>query len=156
MDDGLPKEPLPDIIDWGLIPTVLCCRKVFIVMLRRDLVVQEEGGLFKFFLYRCPLLKVEVVGVVRCVERRAKRVVVVLDDGTASIRCTKHVKEDSPYDTCCLTLGMLAQVRGSVELSETNSDCYGVAISAHSIDPCLDPNMEALHWLRVLQLNSKV
>lgn len=132
-------------------------RKVFISSLK-DLVVHEDAGLFKLSLHGKPICKVEIIGLITSLERRAKKILLTVDDGTGSVRCIKFIDDLANYDTSSLSIGTLVVVRGSLELSETNRSSHGPAVTVALLEPAAgdDPNMETLHWLRTMQLMKDV
>ncbi|RYG98868.1 hypothetical protein EON65_50930 [archaeon] len=126
-------------------------RKAFIGDLKVNIVVNQSAGVFVFFLHTQPIGQVEITGLLVSVDIKIKRIIVHLDDGTGIVRCTKVVDGISTFDTSSLTLGKLVTIRGSIEMSETNYEPYGLAICVQSFHEQGDTNLETFQMLRTLE-----
>lgn len=135
-----------DVLDIGKDPGTWSFRKVFISQIFEKVQTSEIAGFaFNHSLFGRPLPKIEVVGIVRSLDRKTNKVLISCDDGTGIIECIKHCDAtDSPF--IWLSVGLLVSVRGSLALNESNSRDYGFLIQVNSVDALLDPNLELLHW----------
>ena len=115
---------------------------------------QEEYMGFYIFRYngKC-VLKVEVLGILISLEKQEKRSTLVIDDGTATIRCIKYRDSSTTdYNNSSLVsddieYGDTVTVQGSLVKAETNDSPYDFMILAKCIEKVEDPNVEIFHWL---------
>lgn len=126
-------------------------RKAFIGDLKSHTVISQTAGVFVFTLRDQPIGQVEITGILVSVDVKLKRIIAHLDDGTGIVRCTKILDGISAFDTSCLVLGNLITIRGSIEMSETNYESYGLAICVQSFSEQDDANLETFHMLRTLE-----
>eukprot|EP01031_Cornospumella_fuschlensis_P025369 gene25369-30635_t len=135
----------------GRSPGFSVYRKVFVGDLMANISVAQKVGVFVFSLRSQPIGQVEITGLVVSVDIKLKRVIVHLDDGTGIVRCTKILDGISTFDTSALNLGNLLTIRGSIEMSETNYEPYGLAICVQSFSKQDDVNLEIFHMLHTLE-----
>jgi hypothetical protein len=113
-----------------------------------------KGNHFELYYLDHPISKVEIVGVITSFERKAKRVVFSVDDGSGCLKCIKFC---SPEEVNALPLatevGSLVSTKGVIVLCENNNDDYGFQIKAQYIEVLSDPNAEFLHWSMCIVLD---
>ena len=112
-----------------------------------------------FYIFRyndkC-VLKVEVVGILISLEIKEKRSILVIDDGTTTIRCIKY-RDISTTDNNLsssfnlsiddIEYGDTLLIQGSLVKAEVNDSSYDFVILAQCIEKVEDPNVEVFHWL---------
>ncbi len=148
-----PQQPLQT---WGLDPTFSSYHKMFIVLIRKFVEVEENNsfGIFEYRYFSRGIMKVEVVGIVSSISRKAKKLIISIDDGTGVIKCIKFLDDINESAYPSLKLGDFATVKGVLSQSEVGlSDEYGFVIHIRCLDVSDDPNMEAYHWVNTIVLH---
>jgi aspartyl/asparaginyl-tRNA synthetase len=126
---------------------------MFVATIRNEVTKVDYSDYFLFYLHGRGISKVEIVGWIKAVEIRAKKVVYIIDDGTSpSIRCTKYLNSNDTHTHIPYSTDDLVSAKGILALSETNDEPYGFNIHLTSIEVVEDPNAEAFHWLSAIQL----
>lgn len=137
-------EEYPPLHEWGLNPSIMSFRKVVVGQVLKDVEVVPSSGHLLFYLYRTPILKVHIVGLVVSAEIKIKRAVYHVDDGTGVIRCVKFLNENQAAPET-FVVGQLVMVKGSLERTETNYEAYGFAVKIAIMEELLNMDLEALH-----------
>lgn len=120
-------------------------RKIFACHVLNSIKVIELGSYaFLFSLNNRPVTTVEIVGVIRGIENKSKRVTYTCDDGTGILACIKFLDGQTRFHD--IQLGDVVSVKGSIALLETNNTSYGFVLQVKSIVKLVDPNLEILHW----------
>ncbi len=148
-----PPQPLQT---WGLDPLFASYHKMFVVLIRNYIEVQENNafGIFEYRYFSRGIMKVEVVGIVTSISRKSKKLIISIDDGTGSIKCIKFLDDIQESAYPALKLGDLAIVKGVLSQSEVGlSDDYGFVIHIRCLDVTNDPNMELFHWTNTIVLH---
>jgi hypothetical protein len=139
---------------WGQDPSFNSFQKVFGCQLLQHLqVIELPNSAFAYMLHGRPIRKTEIVGFVRNIVRKAKRVVIDVDDGSAVIHCLKFVDADDAPAYSELKLGDVVSVKGAIIQVETNYFPYGFALQIKKLDVLRDPNEEMFQWLAVMNLH---
>ncbi|RUS30249.1 hypothetical protein BC938DRAFT_479659 [Jimgerdemannia flammicorona] len=99
-----------------------------------------------FFYGNHPIRYVEIMGIIRSIDRTSNLVVYSVDDGSATIPCA-HWQNVSPL----LELGTLVRMSGKVGQWRDQWQ-----ITVYNIDAIDDLNTEMLHWLEILSLKRAV
>jgi hypothetical protein len=121
--------------------------------IRENVTKVDSGDLFLFYLCGRGISKVEIVGCVRSVQIRQKRIVYYIDDGTADcMRCTKFLNSADAVSHAIFHPGDTVSVKGILALSETNEEPYGFSLHLSCMEIVNDPNVEAFHWLSSMDL----
>ena len=95
----------------------------------------------------------EIVGIIRSVQVRLKKIVYYIDDGTGPcMRCTKFLTSVDPLSHTWYSPGDVVSAKGILALSETNEEEYGFNIQLSCMEVVNDPNIEAFHWLSSMDL----
>ncbi len=126
---------------------------MLVVDIKSHLVANETMGFFVFYFMNKPIAKVEVVGVVTKIVRRAKSMIFYIDDGTELLRCTQYINQDETVMSSSIVVGDVVSVKGLVAMAETNDDDYGFCLRVSLIEAVHDPHCEVHHWLTVVQNN---
>lgn len=96
-----------------------------------------------------PIHRVCIVGVAVEVKIHATNTSIFIDDGTGIILTTSWHNGDQPCHQNCL--GQLLMLAGKLSTFRGEHQ-----INIQSIDEILDPNIEILHWVQVLELQQTV
>lgn len=128
-------------------------RKVLIATIRKNVVKVDHGDLFLFHLCGKGVSKVEIVGWIRSVDIKLKKITYYVDDGSDTcMRCTKFLSTVDQISHTKFKPGEVVSVKGVLAMSETNYEEFGFAIHISSIEAVTDPNIEAYHWLSCIDL----
>ena len=127
-------------------------RKLAISTIRNMVIKVESADIFLFYLCGRGISKVEIVGIVRSVQTRQKKVVYHIDDGTGSMRCVKFFNTSDATSYSAFLPGDMVAVKGILVMSETNEEDYGFCIHLSCMEIVDDPNMETFHWLSCIDL----
>jgi hypothetical protein len=128
-------------------------RKLLISTIREKVLKVDSGDLFLFYLCGRGISKVEIVGWVRSVRVRQKKIVYYVDDGSSScMRCTKFLGAMDTVSHASFKPGDVVSVKGVLALSETNEEAYGYSLQISCMEVVDDPNVEAFHWLTCINL----
>ena len=124
-----------------------------VVTIRREVKRVLANDLFLFYLCGRGVSKVEIVGWIKSVQIRPKKVIYYVDDGTAPcMRCTKFLSSIDPISHTAFYPGDNVSAKGVLALSETNEEEYGFTVHISCMETVDDPNMEAFHWLSCIDL----
>lgn len=132
--------------------------------------IHPTDNLLCHFYHRRPIQKVDVSGVLVSIERSSKRNTIILDDGTACVRCIKYLGVFDPeaHDTegshylppvnpiDDLNVGDYVSVKGILEKLETNTSNYELMVKISIINRIDEPNLESQEWIRTLYLTKNV
>lgn len=121
-----------------------------------SLVVRSRNGYFEYYLHDRPVSRVEVVGVVVEIKRSANRIVFTVDDGTGLIRCLKFLAQkmaDVSDPMRHADVGSVVIVQGIMEQRDSNEFEYQITLKVNSVNPSIDPNIEAYHWTSCMYLD---
>lgn len=139
-------DSYPPIHEWGLNPSIMSFRKVAVGQVLKDIEVVPSSGHLLFYLYRTPILKVHIVGLVVSADIKIKRAMYHIDDGTGVVRCVKFLNENQAAPET-FAVGQLVMVKGSLERTETNYEAYGFAVKIAIMEELLNMDLEALHMV---------
>ena len=113
----------------------------------------DQNDVFLFYLNGRGISKVEMVGWIKSVQIRSKKIVYYIDDGTdLCMRCTKFLSSVDPNALTGFSPGDVVSAKGVLALSETNEEAYGFTLHLSCIEIVNDPNIEAYHWLASMHL----
>ena len=164
-DDEYDETNLPLMNTWLLDPTYSSFRKLLIVVIRNNIVKVNHTDVFLYYLCNRPVSKVEIMGRVISIQIRLKNITYYIDDGTGMMRCTKFLNIKATDTTNQVVnaisgsnsfeVGDLVSVRGTIVLSESNSDHYGYNIHISWIEMIMDDNVETYHWMCCVDLFKK-
>lgn len=145
------------VVVWGLDPSYFTYRKVFVDTIMSLIVCRQRNGYFEYILHDRPVSRVEIVGVVVEIKRSANRIVFTVDDGTGLIRCLKFLASKMSMDTSDpmrhADVGSVVVVQGVMEQRDSNEFEYQITLKVNSVNPTIDPNMEAYHWTSCMYLD---
>lgn len=154
----IPPQSDNDVLSLGLNSAFLSYKKLFVSQIREKIETRFDSSsqLFIFFYENeGPISKVEIVGVLRRYERRSKKAIFHLDDGTGVIVVVKFLSNDEEIDQSIFSqnieIGTLLSVKGYLMKNESNTTPYDYSIKASIVDVLSDPNLELLHWAMVMQ-----
>lgn len=126
---------------------------MLVATIRNNIKKIDHGDLYLLYLNGRGISKVEIVGCIRSVQVRQKRITYYVDDGSAPcMRCVKHLGGAEPPLNATFLPGMIVSVKGVLALSETNDEPYGFCVHLSFMEIVDDPNIEALHWLSSMDL----
>lgn len=115
--------------------------------------IKEVSGHYHLTLYGKPISKVQVVGIISGVDKKAKRITYHIDDGTGIIRLVQFLNTSDPtFVEPSFFAGDLVSAKGYLAISETNTEPAGVCIHLDVIEYCEEPNTELWHWARCMYL----
>lgn len=145
-----------DVRTLGLHVGFLSYKKLFISQIKEKIEtrIDDASQIFIFYFENQPLSKVNVVGMVRRYERRPKKAIFHIDDGTGVIVVIKFLSEgemDQSIFSRNIEIGTLLSVKGHLMKIESNTTPYDYAIKASIVDTLSDPNLELLHWASTMQ-----
>ena len=123
-------------------------RKVFIKNIKECFILEEIPN-FAYLMYYMdrPILKVEIVGILREIRRKENKVTVVCDDGTGVIECIKFIDIDEKTQVDSICIGDLISIKGCVYKASLNFNEYQYILKINFLDVVTDPNYELLHWV---------
>jgi RecJ-like exonuclease len=154
-----------EISDLGLIPGFFSYKKLFISQIKYDVKVKSTSSsssssssstssatptIYLFSIESKPLLKVHIVGIIVRIEKKAKRIIFVCDDGTSTISAIQFFdpNDELPYPD--ILPGDLVSIRGSLMKLESSNISYDFSVKIESLERLNDPNLELLHWAQIL------
>jgi len=132
-------------------------QRMLLASIKESTQCEERMGFYTFRYKDKPVLKVEVLGVLISLEKQEKRNTLIVDDGTATIRCIKYREQDNSAATDAnanislisddIELGDTVMVQGNLVKAETNESFYDFMIFVKCVEKVEDPNVEIFHWL---------
>ena len=134
-------------------------KKLFISQIKNHVKVANNDNtnvnelIIRFTYLNRPISKVEIVGVVRSIEKR-KRLTVICDDVTACILCVKFL-DNLENSMITIAVGDTVLVQGNIAKFETNETPYDYGLKINKIEVINDANVELYHWTRTMYLHSK-
>ena len=151
MDEQSQSLDSTEVLTLGLHSGFLSYRKLFISQIIEKVETRHDNSsqLFIFFYENQPISKIEIVGILRRYERRSKKAIFHIDDGTGVIVVVKFINDDEIDQSVFrenIEIGTLLSVKGQLMKMESNTTPYDYAIKANLVDVLSDPNMELLHW----------
>ena len=140
----------------GLNSETFCFKKYFICQLK-NIKFDEIDSIYNFSDKLGTITKVEIVGVIRNINARTNKVLIICDDGTGIITVIKfmdNICEDN-LNSIELQIGDLISVKGLLVCFETNELPFECGIKVSLIEKLIDPNLELLFWANTMYLQSQ-
>ena len=135
-------------------------KKLFISQIKNHVKVANSDDntnnnelIIRFTYLSRPISKVEIVGVIRSIEKR-KRLTVICDDGTACILCVK-ILDSLENSIVTMAVGDTVLIQGNIAKFETNETPYDYGLKINKIEVINEANVELYHWTRTMYLHSK-
>jgi aspartyl/asparaginyl-tRNA synthetase len=139
---------------------------MMIIVIQEQIITETEpnDNLLCHFYYGRPIQKVQISGVIVSLEITSKRCTVIVDDGTACIRCIKYLSgfqsqlsslTDLAFNVNVLdtaAVGDYVIVKGLLEKLETNSSNYEFMVKISIVEKQENPNTEIYETLSTLSL----
>ena len=113
----------------------------------------NNESIIRFTYLNGPISKVEIVGIIRSIEKR-KRLTVICDDGTDCILCVKFL-DNLENSMITMAVGDTVLIQGNIAKFETNETPYDYGLKINKIEVINDANVELYHWTRTMYLHSK-
>lgn len=128
-------------------------RKVFVSQILNEITAVDFNSYAMLFHFHAkPILKVEVVGILRGIESKRGKIIYACDDGTGVIYGI-NFPDDCAGIFLSFSIGNLVSIKGSIAKVETNNIPYGFVIRISHISKLTEPNLELLHWIQVMHQN---
>jgi aspartyl/asparaginyl-tRNA synthetase len=126
--------------------------------------IDPNDSLLCHFYCGRPIQKIQISGVIVSLEITSKRCTVIIDDGTACIRCIKYLSNNQLQQSSSQNLsfnvnvldtarvGDYVIVKGLLEKLETNSSNYEFMVKISIVEKQENPNTEIFEMLSTLSL----
>lgn len=98
-----------------------------------------------------PISKAEICGIVISINKKAKKTIYHIDDGSGVLRCVQYLDIRISESRHEADLGDLVTIKGSLEQAETSDEAFGFALKIAILSIIHDPNEESLFKLDVLR-----
>jgi hypothetical protein len=132
---------------------------MLIADIHERIAVRDWEGLFHYYLFGRPVVKVEIIGVLLSINRaKDTRHVYHIDDGTGIIRCFRYFNASDEFgvSTPQWTEGTLVSVLGLLERTAVNGQDSRFSLKVNVMEACTDINMETLFKLQAIYLMENV